>query len=78
LRIDPQIERGQVARLQKLRASRSTAQVADALANVATVARSSQNLMPAIMSAVRSYATVGEISGALRKEFGEYKESVVI
>jgi len=78
LRIDPEIERGQVARLQKLRARRNAFQVADALSKVATVARSSQNLMPAILDAVRSYATVGEISGALRKEFGEYKESVVI
>lgn len=78
LRIDAEIERGQVARLQKLRANRNASQVAAALKNVAAVARSSQNLMPAILNAVKSLATVGEISNALRKEFGEYKESVVI
>jgi methylmalonyl-CoA mutase, N-terminal domain len=78
LRIDADIERGQVERLQKLRARRDAAKVAAALADVAAVARSTQNLMPAIMDAVKSYATVGEISDTLRKEFGEYKESVVI
>jgi methylmalonyl-CoA mutase N-terminal domain/subunit len=78
LRIDPEIERRQVERLQKLRARRNAAQVSGVLANVAAVARTSQNLMPAIMEAVKSYATVGEISDVLRKEFGEYKESVVI
>ncbi|HEV2348778.1 MAG TPA: methylmalonyl-CoA mutase family protein [Terriglobia bacterium] len=78
LRIDAEIERGQVARLQKLRARRKPDQVDGALAKVAEVARSSQNLMPAILDAVKAYATVGEISDTLRKVFGEFKESVVI
>ena len=34
--------------------------------------------MPAILAAVEAYATVGEISDALRRAFGEYRESVVI
>jgi methylmalonyl-CoA mutase N-terminal domain/subunit len=45
---------------------------------VEQTARSEQNLMPAILEAVKAYATVGEISDALRKVFGEYQESVVI
>jgi methylmalonyl-CoA mutase N-terminal domain/subunit len=34
--------------------------------------------MPAILLAVESYATVGEVSDALRRAFGEYRESIVI
>jgi methylmalonyl-CoA mutase N-terminal domain/subunit len=78
LRIDPQVERAQVERVQKLRAQRDGAQVATALKEIETTARSERNLMPAILEAVKSYATVGEISDALRRVFGEYQESVVI
>ena len=41
-------------------------------------AHSEQNLMPAILDAVKVYATGGEISDAMRRVFGEYRESVVI
>jgi len=41
-------------------------------------ARNGTNLMPAILEAVESYATVGEIAAAMREVFGEYQESVVI
>jgi len=78
LRIDPEIERSQVARLNALRARREAAKVKSALAEVERCARGSENLMPAILTAVESYATVGEISDALRRAFGEYQESVVI
>jgi methylmalonyl-CoA mutase N-terminal domain/subunit len=78
LRIDPEIERAQVTRLQKLRARRDAVLVAGALARVDATARSDQNLMPTILDAVKAYATVGEISDTLSKVFEEYKESVVI
>ncbi len=78
LRIDPEIERAQVERLRKLRARRDAARVAAALRQVDETARSDRNLMPAILDAVKAYATVGEISDALRRVFGEYQESVVI
>jgi methylmalonyl-CoA mutase N-terminal domain/subunit len=78
LRIDPEIERGQVDRLRMLRARRDSVLVKKVLAQVDSAARSDQNLMPVILEAVKAYATVGEISDALRKVFGEYKESVVI
>jgi methylmalonyl-CoA mutase N-terminal domain/subunit len=78
LRIDPEIERAQVERLRKLRARRDAARVAAALKEVEATARSERNLMPAILEAVNAYATVGEISDALRNVFGEYQESVVI
>jgi methylmalonyl-CoA mutase N-terminal domain/subunit len=78
LQIDPEIERTQIARLYALRARRDAAKSRAALEEVERRARSTENLMPAILAAVESYATVGEISDALRRAFGEYQESVVI
>ena len=78
LRVDPNLEREQVARLCTLRARRDAAKVDAALAELARRAAGSENLLPAILSAVETYATVGEISDTLRRVFGEYHESVVI
>ena len=78
MRIDAEIERSQVARLNALRARRDAAKSRAALAEVERRARGSVNLMPAILAAVEAYATVGEISDALRRVFGEYQESVVL
>jgi methylmalonyl-CoA mutase, N-terminal domain len=78
LRIDPEIERTQVARLHALRARRDAARANAALAEIERRARTTENLMPAILAAVESFATVGEISDALRRAFGEYQESIVI
>jgi methylmalonyl-CoA mutase, N-terminal domain len=78
LRIDSQIERDQVARLQALRTKRDQANVQFALAELARRAATSENLLPAILTAVEAYATVGEISDTLRRQFGEYRESIVI
>jgi len=78
LQIDAEGEAAQVARLNALRARRDTAKTKSALAEIERRARSTENLMPAILDAVESYATVGEISDALRRAFGEYQESVVI
>ena len=78
LRIDPEAERAQVERLQKLRARRDASRLQAALRQVEETARSEQNLMPAILEAVKAYATVGEISDVMRRVFGEYQESVVI
>ncbi len=70
-RVDPEIEQSQIARLRELRAHRPV-QSLDALEQAA---RGSDNLIPKILDACASYATVGEISTRLRKVFGEYKES---
>ncbi len=78
LRMNPDIERTQVARLQALRARRDAARAGKALAEVEARARSGANLMPAICTAAEAHATVGEISDALRRVFGEYRESVVL
>jgi methylmalonyl-CoA mutase N-terminal domain/subunit len=78
LRIDPEVERAQVARLRALRARRESAKTQAALAELQRRAATTENLLPAILTAVEAYATVGEISDALRRVFGEYQESVVI
>jgi methylmalonyl-CoA mutase, N-terminal domain len=78
LRIDSQIESTQIARLQSLRAQRNATKVQAALTELARRATTTENLVPAILTAVESHATVGEISDTLRQTFGEYQESVVI
>jgi methylmalonyl-CoA mutase N-terminal domain/subunit len=78
MRIDPEIERTQIARVKALRAKRDGTKACSAIGEVEGRARSGENLMPAILSAVEAYATVGEISDAMRRAFGEYRESVVI
>ncbi|MEJ2006760.1 MAG: methylmalonyl-CoA mutase family protein [Acidobacteriota bacterium] len=77
LRIDPEIERQQVERLQKLRARRDRARVEAALREIEATAQSERNLMPAVLEAVKAYSTVGEISEVLARVFGKYKETVV-
>jgi methylmalonyl-CoA mutase N-terminal domain/subunit len=78
LRIDEEIERSQIARLKALRARRDSSRVQSALAELQRRASTSENLLPTILAAVEAYATVGEISDALRRLFGEYQESVII
>jgi methylmalonyl-CoA mutase N-terminal domain/subunit len=78
LQIHPELESEQIARLRALRARRDSAATQAALAEIERRARTTENLMPAILHAVEVYATVGEISDALRRAFGEYQESVVV
>jgi methylmalonyl-CoA mutase N-terminal domain/subunit len=78
LRIEPEIERSQIARLNALRAKRDSARTKSALSELQRRAATTENLLPAILTAVEAHATVGETSDALRRVFGEYQESVVI
>jgi len=75
LRIDPEIEREQVERLQRVRTRRDAPRAQAVLRRLEEAARTDENLMPLILEAVEAYATVGEISDALRRVFGEYKEA---
>ena len=77
-RVDPDLEVTQVQNLRALRGSRETDAVRDALVALEDAARGDRNLMPAIMDAVRVYASVGEISDAFRRVFGEYREAVTV
>jgi len=78
LRIDPDLERQQIARLQALRAQRNNAQVQGVLRRLEHAARGSENLMPLLIEAVESYATLGEIADTLRGVFGEHQEQIVL
>ncbi|MBS1878862.1 MAG: methylmalonyl-CoA mutase, partial [Actinobacteria bacterium] len=68
----------QLARLRKTRAERDEEAVAAALAGVEAAARGSENTMPAIIAAVRTYATTAEISDALERVFGRHVGSRVV
>jgi methylmalonyl-CoA mutase N-terminal domain/subunit len=77
-RIDEALEKKQVERMRALRARRDAGPWNASLAAIEDAARSGENLMPHIGHAVECFATVGEISDALRKVFGEYREAVVV
>jgi len=79
LSIDESVERDQVARLEALRARRDAdpelrPRHAAALAALREAAGNDTNLLPGIVEAIRSTATIGEIVGALRETFGEHRE----
>lgn len=79
LRVDPAIQRTQIAKLAQVKAARNQQEVQEKLAAVRAAALSpEQNLLPPILAAVKVYATLGEICGVLREVFGEYQESIVL
>ena len=78
LHIDEALERKQVERVRALRAKRDAGPWQASLEGIRDDARSGANVMPAIVDAVESYATVGEIASTLREVFGEYRETVVV
>ena len=65
----------QVEKLRQLRAQRRNGEVRNSLEEIRRIARSKENLMPAVIKAVKAEATIGEICGALREVFGEYRGS---
>jgi methylmalonyl-CoA mutase, N-terminal domain len=77
-RIDEALERRQVERVRAMRTRRDAGVHAAALHAVEDAARGGENLMPRIVAAVETYATVGEIADAMRGVFGEYRETVVV
>jgi methylmalonyl-CoA mutase N-terminal domain/subunit len=77
LRIDESVRRQQTARLCKLRSERSGEEVERRLTALRQAARGTDNLMPHIYSAVKAYATLGEICAALRDVFGTHEEAAV-
>jgi methylmalonyl-CoA mutase N-terminal domain/subunit len=74
LRVNPEVEKMQVGRVQEVRKNRNNERVQEILQQLSTAAKGTDNLMPIILSAVKEYATLGEICGVLREVFGEYKE----
>ena len=78
LKVNPEVEKLQIEKLKKLKSKRDNAKVKDLLEKIEDAARNDKNVMPPILEAVKSYATLGEISDSLRKVFGEYKSSVIL
>lgn len=78
LRVDARVMEEQKIRLQSLRAKRDNHQVEKTLAELKKAAASDENLMPFILEAVKSYATVGEITNVLKEVYGEYQQMVSI
>jgi methylmalonyl-CoA mutase N-terminal domain/subunit len=78
MKVDPALEERQAARVKALRARRDGATARRAVDAVRSAAKGKDNLVPAILVAVKAEATLGEISDALRDVFGEYRETVVL
>jgi methylmalonyl-CoA mutase N-terminal domain/subunit len=74
LKIDESVARAQVARLRAVKAERSADRVRDALAGVERACRDGANVMPPIIEAAKSYASLGEICDVFRKVWGPYRE----
>jgi methylmalonyl-CoA mutase N-terminal domain/subunit len=74
LQVDPEVGRRQAAKLANLRQRRDNERVQQALAALERGAAGAENLMPLIIAAVETYATLGEISDAMRRVFGEQRE----
>ncbi|HEX5601072.1 MAG TPA: methylmalonyl-CoA mutase family protein, partial [Pyrinomonadaceae bacterium] len=78
LRIDPALEEAQVERVRALRERRDKDAMMAALNRLKQAATTDENLLPRILECVEAYATVGEISNALREIWGEYRETSTI
>ena len=76
LTVDPSVGERQIAKVNKMKASRDNAAVKASLDKLRVAAQGEDNLMPYFIEAVKTYATLGEICGVLREEFGEFKASV--
>ena len=75
LRVDADAARQQIARLTRLRSQRDAAMVSAALSRLETVARGTDNTVPAVLECVESYCTLGEICEVFRGVFGEQREA---
>jgi methylmalonyl-CoA mutase N-terminal domain/subunit len=74
LKIDPEVERRQVARLQEVKQTRDNKEVEESLERLRHAAEGQENLMPYVIECVRGYATIQEICDVLREVFGTYRD----
>ena len=73
---NPCVAEEQTRKLDEIKRTRNTSEVSEALLSLEEAARSKDNVMPHILKAVRSYATLGEITRVFKDVFGEFKEPV--
>jgi methylmalonyl-CoA mutase N-terminal domain/subunit len=74
LRINPEGEAAQIARVRAVRASRDATAWQDAMTAVAAAATDGRNLVPLVLAAIEARATLGEVADELRRVFGEYRD----
>jgi methylmalonyl-CoA mutase N-terminal domain/subunit len=77
LQVDPAVEKAQAERLKRMRRQRDSAVFCHSLERLRAAAREGTNLMPVILESVEAHASLGEIMGVLREEFGEYREQAI-
>jgi methylmalonyl-CoA mutase N-terminal domain/subunit len=77
LKIDAAVEREQVERVRRFKASRDAAKVERRLKQLAEACRGSQNVMPVLVDAVKDYVSLGEVSDVYRQVFGLYREPII-
>jgi methylmalonyl-CoA mutase N-terminal domain/subunit len=75
LKVDPKIQEEQASKLEVLKKARNQQKVETLLKCLQKAAQAADNLMPHFIGLVRAKATLGEICGALREEFGEFTPS---
>jgi len=78
LKVDLNVQDEQVKKLQNVKQQRDSLAVEESLTRLKQVANSTENIMPAILSAVKAYATLGDICNVMREVYGEFKEAVVL
>ena len=78
LEIRKEVEEEQIFRLKSLKESRDTSAVNQSLDAITVAAKKRTNLMPLIIDAAKSYATMGEIVDAMKVVFGEWEETSVL
>ena len=71
---NPEVGKEQKRKLQEIKAKRDENEVQKALAELKKAAQTSGNVMPPILKAVKSYATLGEMTKIFKEVFGEFKE----
>ena len=74
LKIDPEVEKRQIERLNKTRKERNNKKVQEALDGLRKASEGTENVLPHVVKAVRAYASVGEICDVWRDVFGEWEE----
>jgi len=78
LKVDPELEKGQIDFVRSIRAKRNNSEVEKRLSQLKETANSDKNMIPVVIDCVESLVTVGEICGVLREIWGEYKENLVL
>jgi len=77
-RVNTEVAAAQIERLRRVRAERDGAKAEASLGRLRETARGEENLMPAILESVKAYATLGEICGVLKSEWGDYRPPTVV